>query len=122
MTYIPAVLIWTGLRRSPLSDGHGIQGLTQGIVEARPEGRTVVEEAPKDSKGSNGEVERAVQEVEGTMRSLFLALEERLGRGLDARERIVAFMPEYASYLINRLSYGQDGMVAYERIKGRSRM
>ena len=30
MPYIPAVLIWTGLRRSPLSDGHEIQGLTQG--------------------------------------------------------------------------------------------
>ena len=38
-------------------------------------------------------------------------------RELDARERIVACVPEYAAYLENRLSQGQDGMVAYERIK-----
>ena len=51
-----------------------IECLVKGLVEARPEGRTVVEEAPKDSKGSNGEVERAVQEVEGQIRSSFFWL------------------------------------------------
>ena len=93
--------------------------LMKELVEARPEGRTIVEGAPKQSKGSNGIVERAAQEIEGGIRSLFLGLEERLGRHLDARERIVAFMPEYASYVLNRLSVGQDGVVAYERIKGK---
>ena len=53
-----------------------IEFLVNGLVEARPEGRTIVEEAPspKDSKGSNGEVERAVQEVEGQIRSLFFGV------------------------------------------------
>ena len=36
-----------------------------------PEGRTIVEEAPKQSKGSNGVVERAAQEIERGMRALF---------------------------------------------------
>ena len=31
----------------------------------------------------------------------------------------MAFIPEYAAYLENRLSQGSDGMVAYERIKGK---
>ena len=93
--------------------------LMKELVEARPEGRTIVEEAPKQSKGSNGIVERAAQEIEGGIRALFLGLEERLGRSLDARERIVAFMPEYASYVLNRLAVGQDGLVAYKRIKGK---
>ena len=43
-------------------------------MEARPEGRTIVEEAPKQSNGSNGIVERAAQEVEGGMRALFFGL------------------------------------------------
>ena len=73
-------------------------------------GRTILEESPKQSTGSNGVVERAAQEIEGGIRSLFLGLEERLGRNLDARQRIVAFMPEYASYVLNRLSVGQDGL------------
>ena len=93
--------------------------LVSELVEARPDGRAIVEGAPKQIKGSNGVVERAAQEIEGGIRSLFLGLEERLGRHLDVRERIVAFMPEYASYVLNRLSVGQDGLVAYERIRGK---
>ena len=84
-----------------------IELLMRELVEARPEGRTVLEESPKQSSGSNGVVERAAQEVEGGIRSLFLGLEERVERNIDARERIVAFMPEYASYLVNRLAVGQ---------------
>ena len=52
-------------------------------------------------------------------RSLFLGLEERIGRKLDARERIVAFILDYAAYLINRISQGTGGKVAYERMKGK---
>eukprot|EP00973_Karenia_brevis_P044875 6215095-Karenia_brevis.AAC.1 len=39
--------------------------LVRCIQEERSEGRTVVEEAPKKVKGSNGVVERAVQEIDG---------------------------------------------------------
>ena len=60
-----------------------------------------------------------MQGIEGYVRALFVALQGRIGRKLDARERIVAFIPEYAAYLINRLSQGTDGKVAYERMKGK---
>ena len=63
-----------------------------------------MEESPVQSSGSNGAVERAVP---------------RLGRRVDARERIVAFIPESAAYLSNRLCQGDDGKVSYERIKGK---
>ena len=64
------------------------------------------------SSGSNGIVERAVQDIEGRMRALLLGLQGRLGCALDARERIVAFVPDYAAYLLNRLHQGSDGKVA----------
>ena len=51
------------------------------------------------------------------MRALFLALQGRLGRKIDAREKIVNFIPEYASYLMNGLEVGKDGKVAYDRAK-----
>ena len=60
------------------------------LVKERVEGRTVIEESPKKSSGSNGTVEREVQSIEGRMRAMFLGLQERLRRKLDARERIVA--------------------------------
>ena len=53
-------------------------------------------------------VERGVQEIEGGIISLLLGFEERLGRNVDAKERIVAFMPEYAAYLLNRLHKVSD--------------
>eukprot|EP00973_Karenia_brevis_P088378 12254614-Karenia_brevis.AAC.1 len=93
--------------------------LVKCIQEERQGCKTNIEEAPKGSKGSNGIVERAVQEMEGRIRSLLLSLEERLNRDIDAKERIVAFIPQYAAYLYNRLHRGEDGKVGYERVKGK---
>ena len=53
------------------------------------------------------------------MRSIYLGLQDRLGRKVSTRERIVAFIPDYAAYLVNRLKKGEDGRVAYERCKGK---
>ena len=89
------------------------------LVEAREEGRSLLEESPVKSSGSNGVVERGVQSVEGHVRAIFLAFQDRLGVKIDTRERIVTFIPEYAAYLLNRLEVGRDGKVAYERVKGK---
>eukprot|EP00973_Karenia_brevis_P062352 8671896-Karenia_brevis.AAC.1 len=72
------------------------------IKEDRIKGRTAVEEAPKGAKGSNGIVERAVQEIAGHKRAILFSLEERIGVEIDAKERIVASIPSYAAYLYNR--------------------
>ena len=82
-------------------------------------GKTIVENAPVGSKGSNGVIERAVQEIEGEIRAIFIGLQERLGLKLGAQERIISYIPEYAAYLLNRLHKGQDGKVPYERVKGK---
>ena len=90
------------------------------VVAEREEGRTVVEESPVGSSGSNGVVERAVQSVEGQIRVILLALEERIGRQLDPEAAIVTFIPEYAAYLLNRLEVGRGGKIAYERVRGKA--
>ena len=96
-----------------------IQFLMKDMVEERKTGQTLLEESAKYSSGSNGIVERSVEDMEARIRAVFLSLQERLGVKIDARERIVAFIPEYVAYLYNRLHQGQDGKVAYERIKGK---
>ena len=53
------------------------------------------------------------------MRVLFLALQGRLDRKIDARENVVNFILEYALYLMNSLEVGKDGKVAYDRAKGK---
>jgi len=100
-----------------------IEYLVKDIVDARGDekgSRTLVEESPVKSKGSNGLVERAVQTIEGQIRVMKLALEGRLGMKVDAEANVVAFMADYAAYLVNRLEVGKDGKTAYERVKGKS--
>ena len=43
---------------------NSIKFLMNELVGERQEGRTVIEEAPKNSKESNGVIERAVQDIE----------------------------------------------------------
>jgi hypothetical protein len=87
---------------------------------SEPGHKTLIEESPVQSSGSNGVVERAVQGVEGQVRVLKLALEERLGAKVPASHCIVAFLAEYAAYLLNRLEVGKDGKTAWERSRGKS--
>ena len=99
-----------------------IKCLVKDIVLERGEelgNKTIVEESPVGSKGSNGVAERAVQEVEGQLRVLKLAFEGRLGREVDVEECVVTFMAEYGAHLLNRLLIGKDGKTAYERNKGK---
>ena len=82
--------------------------------------RTIVEESPVGSSGSNGVVARAVQSIEGQVRVLKLALESRIGQEIDAQADVVSFMAEYSAYLLNRLEVGKDGKTPYERTKGKA--
>ena len=88
-----------------------IEYLMKDIVEARGNEkgcRTIVEESLVKSKGSNGIVEGAVQAIEGQIRVMKLAWEGRLGQKVDAEANVVAFMAEYAGYLVNRLEVGKE--------------
>ena len=88
-------------------------------VASRQDGRTMLEESHVKSSGSNGIVEGGIQSIEHQIRAVSLGFQERLGIKVDARERIVTFISEYAAYLMNRLEIGKDGKVGYERIKGK---
>ena len=63
-----------------------IEYLVKGIVESRGEGKTIVEESPVQSHASNGVVERAVQEIEGGIRAVYLGLEDRIREEEDRRQ------------------------------------
>ena len=63
-------------------------------------------------------VERAVRSVQGVVRTMRSALEEKWGIVLDEGHAIWAWMVEYAAFLISRCEVGKDGKTAYERSKG----
>ena len=96
-----------------------IDALMADVVKTRGAAITVLEKSPVGSSGSNGVVERGVQGVEGLIRTLLSACEERYGIRIKLQEKLVIFMAEYAAYLINRLEVGKDGKTAYERCRGK---
>ena len=57
--------------------------------------------------------------MEGQIRALWLGLQSKAGRRLSEKEKMVAYITEYAAYLFNRLHQGSDGKVPYERVKGK---
>ena len=83
-------------------------------------GETISENSPTYSHQSNGIVERGVQSVEGMIRTLRSALEERMGEVLVITDAIWPWLVEYASYLLNRREVSHDGKTAYERLKGKT--
>ena len=96
-----------------------IEALVRDVVRARGARTTMVERSPVGSSGSNGVVERAVQSVEGQIRTLKVACEDRWGIRLRPDEKTVVFIAEYASYLLNKLEVGKDGKTAWERSRGK---
>jgi hypothetical protein len=88
-------------------------------VRLRRTAPTIPENCPKGESQANGIAERAVQDVEGIMRTLKAALERRLGIRLKPSDAIMPWMIEHCSTLINRCRIGVDGMTSYERIKGK---
>ena len=86
---------------------------------AKGAGKTVTEHSPVRSSKSNGLVEKAVQDVQGMIRTMRSALEEKWGVKLGVEHPIWAWLAEYAGFLWTRFQVGRDGRTAYERLKGK---
>ena len=81
--------------------------------------RTSMENSPVHSSKSNGVIERGVQTVQGMVRTLRSALEEKWQVTLDVEHAVWTWLIEYAAWLVNRAEVGHDGKTPYERIKGK---
>ena len=89
------------------------------LAKLREGARTVPEESPVKSSGSNGIVERAIQAVESQLRTMKMALEKRWGKSVPDNHPIVTWMVEYGAFLLSRFEVGKDGKTGYERNKGK---
>ena len=75
--------------------------------------------SPVGSSQSNGFIERAIQYVEGQIRTMKLDFESHLGEKIPSDHNSIPWLVEYAAVLINRGQVGKDGKTAYERLKGK---
>ena len=77
---------------------------------------TILDNPPGHDPQSNGDAERAVQEVKAQLRAIYLALEARLTTAMDKRKAVVEWMIPHAADTINRFLVGRDGRTPYFRI------
>ena len=90
------------------------------IAQAGQEGRqTLPERPPVGQSQSNGIIERTVGLVAGQARTLKAALEHRIGVKVPPDARILCWLVEFASYLMNRCDVGSDGKTPLQRLHGR---
>jgi thiol-disulfide isomerase/thioredoxin len=90
-------------------------------AKANFQGEVVPEASPKGESQSNGEIERAVQAIEGQARTLKEHLEQKAGWEIKENSPILMWLIEHAGTLINLFHVGvpHDGKTAYQRIRGR---
>ena len=71
-----------------------------------------------DSK-SNGKLGKAIQEVEGHIRTLKLHTEDRIGKSIPLAHPVIHWMQEYATEVINRFRVINNKMTPREAIRGK---
>ena len=97
---------------------HALNDLVREIKRKRTGPTTVEHSKAKDSQ-SNGTIERAIQGVEGMVRTLKLYLESNIKITIPAAHPIMNWLVEHGAEVLNRFHVGPDGRTAYERVKGK---
>ena len=101
-----------------------MKALREAVANGSP-AEVVTEDAPKgDAHGqSNGEAERAVQTIQGMVRTLVAQIELKTGETLANTSPIISWAVEHASHLhllFSKDTEVKDGLTPFQRIKGRA--
>ena len=79
----------------------------------------MVEHSAVGDNQANGLVERANRSVEGQVRTMISALEEKLNVPLSGTDVVMPWLILHSGTLLNRFTVGNDGKTPHERLKGR---
>ena len=79
----------------------------------------IPEESPVGESQSNGEVESAIKQVQGHIRTLRLNLQARYQEVLPDKHKIITWLVPHAAQCLNRYLVGVDGKTARQRLKGK---
>ena len=80
---------------------------------------TAIEASAVGASDTNASVKRAIQDVEGQIRTLRSALEERVAAKINISAPVVPWLIRHAACLITRCRVRPDGQTAMQKIRGR---
>ena len=114
------MLDWMGYKRAVIKTDQepSIMEVKECIKAERQEEILGEESAVHDSR-SNAEAERAIQSVQGQVRTIKDALEVRMGESLSPESNLVPWLVKHAADTVSRYHKGQDGLTAHRRLRGR---
>ena len=81
--------------------------------------RTFIEHNAVGESQSNGFIESGVKSVEGLLRTMKHAFEERLQVVLPVEHPVFSWMVEHVADCLTKFQVGPDGKAPYERLKGK---
>ena len=117
-----AGFIWqTGVKRFlTCSDGeNAMEALKEAAASACVEVEAMSRESPVGDHNANAEIESGVRQLKRQMRSIRLALEQRIGQVLGERDPILAWIPKFAGDVLAHYRRGSDGKTPWQRETGR---
>jgi thiol-disulfide isomerase/thioredoxin len=82
-------------------------------------GEILPEGSPKGQSQSNGEIERAVESVQGLARTIKDDIEQKANIKLKPTSPLLAWLVEHAGNLYTILHKGKDGHTAWHRLRGK---
>ena len=95
--------------------------LKHAVTEARytvKELEQILEEHPNtyDSAG-NGQIEATVKQFTGILRTNKIALEQEINLKVPLQSPLLAWLVEYAAFIVNIRIKGEDGLTAHQRVR-----
>ena len=81
--------------------------------------QSVPEQPPAYEPQSNGAIECGVRQFKGLLRTLCLALEERIGAFIPVTHPVMMRLVEHTTELLAKHLVGRDGLTPYARLFGK---
>ena len=101
------------------SDGEPAIMQVQNAVKSNRNHPTICQNPPAYDPQANGSAERAVQEVMNQVRAMKIGLQSRIGAQITTEWKIMEWIVELSTVLLNRCLIGKDGKTAYARLMGK---
>ncbi len=81
--------------------------------------RTFIENSPVADSQGNGFIEAGVKTIEGMVRTLKFAVEEKIQKKIEADMLVFMWLVEHAADLVCKYQIGVDGKTPFERLRGK---
>ena len=88
----------------------------RGIISRSRGGQVIPEEPPAMDSRVNGFIEKAIQAVQGQIRTLKSALESRLGKPVPQDHPALPWLVSHAASLLNRYQRDANGRTPYRKL------